>query len=422
MNRELGLANSEEDDSDDSVPGLVSDESTCSEDEGPAISTRIPATSVVYAPPDSDDDFDESTIKEFNSGFKKGFLNAGVPIQTSATVKSGDTSEPEGYYFSDSSEDADLYARKQAISGFKKGFLSETVPKKTKKAKATTKKGKAATVAAAKKAKEEAARQAKEEADRKERERIEEERRQAEAACKLREQVEPKAAAVVQAWARRFLARCRYAGALSTAYQCRQEFAETWRPVLGLLAKRPLLPSDRFQWVREKEALEYVLASQRDEEQERREEEMAHERSLYRSTVEKGKRNQLPSAVDEEPAVHVADICLAAGEEEPDDDTELTPAVAELHQVDFSKRVYDWFEKADNRLKQMFIMRLEKILSGVRTYSVAKPLKGCDHPVFEAKLDPGVRILWTELRRKGDDPLIFVSRCCFLLYDRSICV
>jgi len=55
----------------------------------------------------------------------------------------------------------------------------------------------------------------------------------------------------------------------------------------------------------------------------------------------------------------------------------------------------------------MLLLRLQKIITGRESYSVAKPLKGSKKvKIVEAKLDDGQRILWTKIFPKEEDYLI----------------
>lgn len=83
--------------------------------------------------------------------------------------------------------------------------------------------------------------------------------------------------------------------------------------------------------------------------------------------------------------------------------------VAAVLNVEFTETVMKWLQNADSRYRIMFSDRIERLAQGERSYMLAKRLKGCNSPVFETKLDRGQRILWTQLRRKNENPSIIVS-------------
>jgi hypothetical protein len=257
--------------------------------------------------------------------------------------------------------------------------------------------------------------QAEETEARAERERVAAEKERAEALERKIGAAKAFAALRVQSLHRRRVAGRLTAGARREKEAIRWNFYSVWKGLTDELAAKPLNPKDRFLWAEEKDKLDIVLSTLRLEEQEAKEkmEFESREEGRYRALVEAAKDMKLAGGADEEKQTYepsaLPDLAFQDAAEEEEEEGEDGPPAAPLDQADFANRVYDWFERADQNYKEMFLNRLEKILSGSRTYSVAKRLAGCDYSVFEAKLDRGTRVLWSELRRLGENPLIFVS-------------
>jgi len=79
--------------------------------------------------------------------------------------------------------------------------------------------------------------------------------------------------------------------------------------------------------------------------------------------------------------------------------------------VEMSVSVTKWVRAADERCKDMFQQRLERLSSGDRSYALSKRLSHCNCPIYESKLDAGQRILWTPLLR-GQLRTVMVGRLC----------
>jgi hypothetical protein len=58
------------------------------------------------------------------------------------------------------------------------------------------------------------------------------------------------------------------------------------------------------------------------------------------------------------------------------------------------------------------LSRMRMLASDHRSYAYSKRLVGSRVPMWETKLDRGVRILWTQLRRGVEKPAIIVSGHC----------
>ena len=78
-----------------------------------------------------------------------------------------------------------------------------------------------------------------------------------------------------------------------------------------------------------------------------------------------------------------------------------TPIIIEqpIDSIELTQSVVKWLEKADSKYRDMFRRVVEKLANGERSYALSKRLSHCIHPVFEAKLDAGQRILWTKVQR-----------------------
>jgi hypothetical protein len=59
------------------------------------------------------------------------------------------------------------------------------------------------------------------------------------------------------------------------------------------------------------------------------------------------------------------------------------------------------------------LSRARMLASGHRSYAYSKRLVGSRVPLLETKLDRGVRILWSQLRRDREKPAIIVSGDCW---------
>jgi len=82
--------------------------------------------------------------------------------------------------------------------------------------------------------------------------------------------------------------------------------------------------------------------------------------------------------------------------------------LASVDNIEISNPVNKWLDAADSKYRQMFLRRIEELARGHRSYAYSKRLIGCSHPLFEAKLDAGMRIMWTELHRQGEAPSIMI--------------
>jgi hypothetical protein len=76
--------------------------------------------------------------------------------------------------------------------------------------------------------------------------------------------------------------------------------------------------------------------------------------------------------------------------------------------IEISNPAMKWIEKQDSRYSSMFWSKIEELSTGRRSYALSKRLKGTTHPIYETKLDSGMRILWTQLRRESEVPSIII--------------
>jgi len=70
--------------------------------------------------------------------------------------------------------------------------------------------------------------------------------------------------------------------------------------------------------------------------------------------------------------------------------------------VELTRSVVKWVGTADEKYKRLFKRRIDQLSQGLRSYALSKRLQGSDQPIYESKLDAGMRILWTPLRRDED--------------------
>ena len=84
--------------------------------------------------------------------------------------------------------------------------------------------------------------------------------------------------------------------------------------------------------------------------------------------------------------------------------------------VELAYNTYTWLEAADATYKHMCLKRLIRLAKGDRSYAMSKRLKHIDTPIFETKLDKGMRILWTHIKRAGEDHIV-VSFKAYALED-----
>jgi hypothetical protein len=96
----------------------------------------------------------------------------------------------------------------------------------------------------------------------------------------------------------------------------------------------------------------------------------------------------------------------------------------ELQRMNLSQSAVKWLDSADSRYKQMFQSKIQRLADGDRSYALSKRLKGCSYPVYEAKLDAGQRILWSQLQRGRSLSILVSIRCVwfviFYVYDSFI--
>ncbi|KAJ1443989.1 P-loop containing nucleoside triphosphate hydrolase protein [Ochromonadaceae sp. CCMP2298] len=79
-----------------------------------------------------------------------------------------------------------------------------------------------------------------------------------------------------------------------------------------------------------------------------------------------------------------------------------------IHEIELSQSVVRWLEGADAVLLGMFYSRVQMLAGGRRSKAYCKRLVGTRVPMWETKLDGGVRILWTQLRRGVEKPAIII--------------
>jgi hypothetical protein len=64
-----------------------------------------------------------------------------------------------------------------------------------------------------------------------------------------------------------------------------------------------------------------------------------------------------------------------------------------------TRAVLRWRRQADPKYLDIFVDRIKQLAAGDRSILLQKSLTGCKTIIYEAKLDAGQRILWTETRR-----------------------
>jgi hypothetical protein len=112
--------------------------------------------------------------------------------------------------------------------------------------------------------------------------------------------------------------------------------------------------------------------------------------------------------------------------QEDEEDT-LLDFQAPLENIELSNSVVKWFTGADAVHRELFSKRLVQLADGQRSYALSKRLQGSSYPLYETKLDRGVRILWTKVERDGRESilvsayLLFVWCFILLFYLDSFC-
>lgn len=76
--------------------------------------------------------------------------------------------------------------------------------------------------------------------------------------------------------------------------------------------------------------------------------------------------------------------------------------------IEISNPTMKWLEKQDSKYSSMFWAKIDELSTGRRSYALSKRLKGTTHPIYETKLDSGMRILWTQLRRQSEAPSLII--------------
>lgn len=129
---------------------------------------------------------------------------------------------------------------------------------------------------------------------------------------------------------------------------------------------------------------------------------------------------KLPDSIPINVAVGIKENDLLTNEPVIKDDDEID-VVEILHQgienIEFSNSTVRWLEdRRNSQYLELFLARIKMLSSGHRSYAYAKRLEGCKYPLFETKLDAGMRILWTQLHRDREDRSIMV---CFIIHFTS---
>ncbi|KAJ1416958.1 hypothetical protein B484DRAFT_151742 [Ochromonadaceae sp. CCMP2298] len=87
-----------------------------------------------------------------------------------------------------------------------------------------------------------------------------------------------------------------------------------------------------------------------------------------------------------------------------------------IYEIEVTGDVVRWRKEADAALFNMFYRRVQMLASGHRSYAYSKRLVDTTLPrgvhLRETKLNKGMRILWTQLRRGVEKPAILVSGDC----------
>jgi hypothetical protein len=158
-----------------------------------------------------------------------------------------------------------------------------------------------------------------------------------------------------------------------------------------------------FSWADAK--LKIDMTSSGDAQQE--EEFMLQAAMLGATELDLDEKNETDLTQPEE-ILLVAKIAPCVGDICSDDDAghQMT-GQPPLDVIEFSPLAMKWIERADEKGREMLLMRIKRLAEGRRSYALSKRLKSTQNPIYEAKLG-GLRILWTKLKR-GDTLSILVG-------------
>ena len=239
----------------------------------------------------------------------------------------------------------------------------------------------------------------------------------------------------IQSFSRRFICRMRYGNEVAQRVSAFRSFKSSWGIILKILKRKSDEPDapHLFSWFAEKNRYEMVLyasdipVGEEDiviSDQQKLFQNVAADEIRKESGTRKMHENDDKSnldcagdfinnqsrelSLDELGIVNEETSCSVENPfvRETIPNEEKVPSVMN---VEFTETVMKWLQNADSRYREMFSDRIERLAQGERSYMLAKRLKGCSSPVFEAKLDAGQRILWTQLRRIRENPSIIVS-------------
>ena len=89
-----------------------------------------------------------------------------------------------------------------------------------------------------------------------------------------------------------------------------------------------------------------------------------------------------------------------------------------MYTVEFTDKVLKWLRRADSHYRSRALDRMRQLSSGRRSYCLSKRLKtSFDMPLYETKLDKGMRILWMERDRvRADESTDGAEKNIFLWY------
>jgi hypothetical protein len=212
----------------------------------------------------------------------------------------------------------------------------------------------------------------------------------------------------IQAFFRSYAVRCVYLPLLRAVKGSYQRFMGLWGPVIDCLKNGS---PRQIRWSELKANCDiYVSGAEPSEPH------MAPpgtEEALIRQLIEASARTDVSEVDENELELKLHDdialeksaenTCIAVEDAEIGRKVRSTPGetVPAVEMIELSLSTTKWLEKADAKYRQLFCRRMEQLTGGYRSYALSKRLSHCRHPIYEAKLDEGQRILWTKLCR-GD--------------------
>jgi hypothetical protein len=84
--------------------------------------------------------------------------------------------------------------------------------------------------------------------------------------------------------------------------------------------------------------------------------------------------------------------------------------------VELAQSAIKWLSTADTSYRMLFQQKIAQLTEGERSYGLSKRLRHAGTwPIFQTKLDKGVRILWTRLKRDSDHNILVCTFCNLFL-------